>query len=96
VRAVAVPNTGAQVADQLLEAQNPGLALSYTNGLPVRVIRFAGGDAAVSPTIGYDGLYAVTRYCHERGVSGFLVWRYELRKLNRDGSLTPIPPGPAP
>jgi putative restriction endonuclease len=87
----------------VLEAQNLGLALSYTNGLPVRVIRGAGGEAGFSPTSGYryDGLYAVTRYWHDRGLSEFVVWRYELRRLNSDGSLAPIPPaavppGPAP
>ena len=47
------PNTGAQIADQVLEAQNLGLALSYTNGLPVRVIRGAGGEVGFSPTSGY-------------------------------------------
>jgi putative restriction endonuclease len=62
------------------------------------VIRGSGGEVSFSPSSGYryDGLYAVTRYWHERGVSGFRVWRYELRKLNRDGSLAPIPPAASP
>jgi putative restriction endonuclease len=95
--------TGAQIADQKLEAQNLALALTSTDGLPVRVVRGYRGDPAFSPTGGYryDGLFAVTSFWHERGRSGFLVWRYELRKLRSDGSLAPVPtaarpPGPAP
>jgi predicted restriction endonuclease len=94
---------GSQVADQVFEAQNQGLVKSCVDGLPVRVIRGARGEAAYSPASGfrYDGLFAVTRYYREEGVSGFQVCRYELRKIAPDGSFeeTPtaaLPPGPPP
>src|SRR3954447_18590718 len=47
------PATARQVADQRLERGNLALAVSADRGLPVRVVRGAGGDAAYSPTRGY-------------------------------------------
>ena len=49
----------------------------------MRVIRGAGGDSRLSPPTGYryDGLYSVQRYWHEEGRSGFLVYRYELARI---------------
>src|SRR5262245_11113972 len=47
------PNTGAQVADQVLERGNAALALNHARGLPVRVIRGASGDPTFSPATGY-------------------------------------------
>ncbi len=92
------PATGAQVADQELTRQNLALARSSTDGLPVRVVRGAGGDPARAPASGYryDGLYAVTSYWHERGRSGHMVCRYELRKLRPDGSIAPAPTAARP
>ena len=43
------PNTRRQVADQELVRGNIGLVLYCDNGLPVRVVRGAKGDAAYSP-----------------------------------------------
>ena len=72
--------TGAQVADQRLNAGNAGLARSCVEGYPVRVIRGAGGDSRYSPASGlrYDGLYQVVDYWHEIGRHGFRVWRFRL------------------
>lgn len=57
------PNTGLQISDQELTRGNLALAKSCDAGLPVRVVRGAGGDPAFSPRNGYryDGLYFVTR-----------------------------------
>jgi putative restriction endonuclease len=59
------PATKRQIADQELDAPgNAGLARSQLDGLPVRVIRGAGGDPAYSPPFGfrYDGLFRVTNH----------------------------------
>ena len=74
------PNSGKQVSDQQLKAGNLALAKDCIDGLPVRVIRGAGGDLNYSPKFGYryDGLFYVERYWHELGRSGFLIWRFHL------------------
>lgn len=66
--------------DQELSGNNLALAISGQTGLPVRVIRGAGGDAAFSPKAGYryDGLYVVVQQWSEIGVEGKLVQRYVL------------------
>jgi putative restriction endonuclease len=73
-------------------------------GLPVRVVRGAGGEPAHSPAAGYryDGLYRVEESWREPGRSGFLVCRYRLVRLEDDGTPTAIArdlvptAGPAP
>lgn len=76
------PSTRKQIADQTLTAGNLALAKSEAEGLPVRVVRGAGGDPAQSPQSGnrYDGLYYVESHWQERGRSGYRVWRYRLVK----------------
>jgi putative restriction endonuclease len=76
------PAIGKQVSDQPFSMWNRALAYSSLNGLPVRVIRGAGHDSQYSPSTGYsyDGLYMVDDYWHERGRSGFRIWRYRLTK----------------
>ncbi len=75
--------TGMQVADQQLTHQNLALVLNAQRGLPVRVIRGYNHPSEFSPTHGYryNGLYQVERYWHEKGVSGFYVWRFRLVKI---------------
>ena len=75
--------TGQQIHDQPFTRGNRALALSKQNGLPVRVIRGSSHDSEYSPPSGYsyDGLYAVEEFWHERGRSGFEVWRYRLVKI---------------
>lgn len=53
-------------------------------GKPVRVVRSSKGrkHSKFSPEDGnrYDGIYKVVKYWPEKGKSGFLVWRYLLRR----------------
>lgn len=85
-----------QVADQELTRGNLALAISEERGLPVRVIRGAGGDPKHSPTSGYryDGLFVVTQHWQEPSVDGPLVWRFILEKIEggqhwaKDGAAT--------
>jgi putative restriction endonuclease len=64
--------TGRQIADQEFAAQNLALVKSEAEGLPVRVVRGAGGDADYSPGSGfrYDGLFRVEESWREPGKSG--------------------------
>lgn len=72
-----------QVADQTLTRGNKGLAVSCEKQLPVRVVRGADENSKFAPKFGYryDGLYYVTDYWHEKGKSGFVVWRFRLEKI---------------
>jgi len=84
------PNTGKQVADQSWgDAKNAALVVSELEGLPIRVLRGSKGDPAHSPATGYryDGLYRVSRHWAERGRHGYMVCRYELRRISAD----PVP-----
>lgn len=73
---------GKQVKDQELTRGNLALAVAEEHGLPVRVIRGAGGDPNYSPKQGlrYDGLYVVTQHWQEPSVDGPLIWRFVLEK----------------
>lgn len=75
--------TGRQIHDQPFARGNRALALSKQNGLPVRVIRGSNHDSPYSPPAGYsyDGLYTVEKYWHNRGKSGFEVWRFRMVKM---------------
>ena len=83
------PDTGKQIANQTLTRGNLALAYNKLNGLPVRVIRGANHVSPYSPPAGYryDGLYTVDDYWHEKGKSGYDVWRYRLVKL--EGTAVP-------
>jgi putative restriction endonuclease len=78
------PDTGAQIANQQLSHRNRALTVSASEGLPVRAIRGAGHRSKYSPTQGYryDGLYYVDRYWHDIGKSGYLIYRFFLRKAD--------------
>ncbi|XVF13830.1 hypothetical protein REPUB_Repub09cG0002100 [Reevesia pubescens] len=58
-------------------------------GVPVRVIR---GHESASSYSGkvytYDGLYKVVQYWAEKGISGFTVFKYRLRRLEGQPTLT--------
>uniref|UniRef100_A0A8C7PEC3 E3 ubiquitin-protein ligase UHRF n=1 Tax=Oncorhynchus mykiss TaxID=8022 RepID=A0A8C7PEC3_ONCMY len=64
-------------------------AKDWKAGKPVRVVRSSKGrkHSKFSPEDGnrYDGIYKVVKYWPEKGKSGFLVWRY-LLKRNDDES----------
>jgi putative restriction endonuclease len=66
------PNTGKQVTDQELTLGNRALVVSRSQGLPVRVVR------RVPEGYRYAGLYRVADAWHEKGKSGFKIWRYRL------------------
>jgi len=72
------PGTGKQVADQELTRGNRGLGISRNKGLPVRIIR------KVNEQYRYDGLYRVADAWHEKGKSGFRVWRFHIVALEPD------------
>ncbi|XP_027625411.1 E3 ubiquitin-protein ligase UHRF1 [Tupaia chinensis] len=59
-------------------------AKDWRSGKPVRVVRNmkGGKHSKYAPAEGnrYDGIYKVVKYWPEKGKSGFLVWRYLLRR----------------
>ncbi|XP_054983175.1 E3 ubiquitin-protein ligase UHRF1 [Sorex araneus] len=59
-------------------------AKDWRSGKPVRVVRNVKGGkhSKYAPAEGnrYDGIYKVVRYWPEKGKSGFLVWRFLLRR----------------
>ncbi|XP_073000412.1 histone-lysine N-methyltransferase, H3 lysine-9 specific SUVH4 isoform X1 [Typha latifolia] len=78
-----------QICDQKMERGNLALKNSKENYVPVRVIR---GHVSPSSYCGrvytYDGLYKVEDYWPEKGLSGFTVYRYRLKRLDGQRSLT--------
>lgn len=75
-----------QVADQTLTRGNKALAISHEKQLPVRVIRGQNKHSKFAPESGYryDGLYLVEEYWHEKGKSGYIVWRFRLIKFDEN------------
>lgn len=67
-----------------LDAKNGAEAKDWRAGKPVRVVRNCKGrkHSEYAPEEGnrYDGIYKVVKYWPEKGKSGFLVWRYLLRR----------------
>nr|XP_015840552.1 PREDICTED: E3 ubiquitin-protein ligase UHRF1 isoform X2 [Tribolium castaneum] len=61
-----------------------GEATDWREGKPVRVVRNykLGKHSKYAPVDGnrYDGIYKVVRYFPQKGKSGFVVWRYLLRR----------------
>lgn len=76
--------SGKQVTDQELVRGNLALAINCKEGLPVRVIRGSHKKSSFAPDIGYryDGLFRVEDYWKEKGLSGYDVWRFRLRKID--------------
>ncbi|CAG9812763.1 unnamed protein product [Phaedon cochleariae] len=60
----------------------------WEKGKPVRVVRNynAAKHSKYAPKAGnrYDGLYKVVKYYPEKGKSGFIVWRYLLRRDDKE------------
>jgi putative restriction endonuclease len=88
------PSSRTQIADQTLTGRNLALAVSADRGLPVRLVRGAGGDPAYSPETGfrYDGLFYVESYWEATGQSGFKIWRYRLVEEPPANPVTNPPP----
>ncbi|XP_070667093.1 histone-lysine N-methyltransferase, H3 lysine-9 specific SUVH4-like isoform X1 [Malus domestica] len=77
-----------QIADQVMKRGNLALKNNMDQGIPVRVVR--GHDCVNSYTskvYTYDGLYKVNNYWAEKGVAGFTVFKYRLKRLPGQDSL---------
>ncbi|XP_039623035.1 E3 ubiquitin-protein ligase UHRF1 isoform X1 [Polypterus senegalus] len=65
-------------------------AKDWKAGKPVRVIRSSKGrkHSKYCPEDGnrYDGIYKVVKYWPEKGKSGFLVWRYLLKRNDEEAA----------
>ncbi|XP_010551947.1 PREDICTED: histone-lysine N-methyltransferase, H3 lysine-9 specific SUVH4 isoform X2 [Tarenaya hassleriana] len=71
-----------QIQDQTLTRGNLALKNCIEHNVPVRVIR--GHQCTNSYTrrvYTYDGLYKVVRYWAEKGISGYTVYKYKLKRL---------------
>ncbi|KAL4568096.1 hypothetical protein LXL04_023697 [Taraxacum kok-saghyz] len=71
-----------QISDQVMARGNLGLKNCMEQDVPVRVIR---GHQSRSSYVGkvytYDGLYKVVKYWAEKGVSGFTVYKFRLKRM---------------
>ncbi|KAM1058335.1 hypothetical protein ACFX13_023559 [Malus domestica] len=78
-----------QIRDQVLERGNLALKNCVEQCVPVRVVR---GHECKSSYVGklytYDGLYKVVQYWAEKGISGFTVFKYRLRRMEGQPVLT--------
>ncbi|XVF59943.1 hypothetical protein PTKIN_Ptkin08bG0002400 [Pterospermum kingtungense] len=78
-----------QIRDQVLERGNLALKNCVDLGVPVRVIRGHESSSSYSGKIyTYDGLYKVVQYWAEKGISGFTVFKYRLKRLEGQPTLT--------
>ncbi|XP_065850396.1 histone-lysine N-methyltransferase, H3 lysine-9 specific SUVH4-like [Euphorbia lathyris] len=78
-----------QIKDQVMKLGNLGLKNCVEQSVPVRVIR--GHKSASSYTrkvYTYDGLYNVVQYWTEKGISGFTVFKFRLRRVDGQPTLT--------
>ncbi|VFQ79998.1 unnamed protein product [Cuscuta campestris] len=78
-----------QIKDQVMLRGNLGLKNCVAQGVPVRVTR---GHKCESSYVGkvytYDGLYKVVNYWAEKGVSGFTVYKFRLKRIEGQPPLT--------
>ncbi|XVF44394.1 hypothetical protein PTKIN_Ptkin02bG0116300 [Pterospermum kingtungense] len=78
-----------QVKDQVLLRGNLALKNNNEQSVPVRVIRGHKCDHSYGKRLYiYDGLYKVTDYWNEKGISGFKVFKYRLKRLEGQDQLT--------
>ncbi|KAL3636717.1 hypothetical protein CASFOL_019016 [Castilleja foliolosa] len=78
-----------QFRDQKLERGNLGLKNCMEQSLPVRVVRgHKCKNSYVKKVYTYDGLYKVVQYWSEEGVSGFTVYKFQLKRLEGQPPLT--------
>ncbi|XVF02131.1 hypothetical protein REPUB_Repub04eG0149500 [Reevesia pubescens] len=77
-----------QVKDQVMLRGNLALKNNKEQSLPVRVIRGHKCDDSHGERLYiYDGLYKVTDYWNEKGISGFEVFKYRLKRLGGQDEL---------
>ncbi|XP_060195816.1 histone-lysine N-methyltransferase, H3 lysine-9 specific SUVH4 isoform X1 [Lycium barbarum] len=78
-----------QIKDQIMERGNLGLKNCMEHSVPVRVTR---GHKCVNSYVGkvytYDGLYEVVNYWAEKGISGFTVYKFRLKRMGGQPVLT--------
>ncbi|KAJ7379533.1 hypothetical protein OS493_015324 [Desmophyllum pertusum] len=81
--------TAPQSKDQTLTRGNLALSRNAESGKPVRVIRGYKSKSPYAPEEGYryDGLYTVAKYWQVCGLSGFLVYKFALKRC--DGQAPP-------
>lgn len=74
--------TAPQSKDQYLSRGNLALSRSVESGKPVRVIRGYKLNSLYAPEEGYryDGLYRVVKYWQACGLSGFMVYKFALKR----------------
>ncbi|TYI94484.1 hypothetical protein E1A91_D02G207300v1 [Gossypium mustelinum] len=84
-----IPGKKRQFRDQVMRCGNLALKNNKKQSVPVRVIRGHKYDDSYSKKVYiYDGLYKVTGYWDEKGVSGFKVFKYRLKRLRGQDNLT--------
>ncbi|KAL8229057.1 hypothetical protein R6Q57_013957 [Mikania cordata] len=77
-----------QISDQVMTRGNLGLKNCLEQNVPVRVIRgHQSRTSYVGKVYTYDGLYKVVKYWAEKGVSGFTVYKFRLKRLEGQPSL---------
>lgn len=78
-----------QIKDQVMQLGNLGLKNCMEQGVPVRVVR---GHKCANSYVGkvytYDGLYKVNSYWAEKGVSGYTVYKFRLKRVAGQPPLT--------
>ncbi|KAF3621909.1 Histone-lysine N-methyltransferase, H3 lysine-9 specific SUVH4 [Capsicum annuum] len=78
-----------QIKDQVMERGNLGLKNCMEHSVPIRVTR---GHRCVNSYVGkvytYDGLYKVVNYWAEKGISGFTVYKFRLKRIEGQPVLT--------
>jgi len=74
----------AKNCDCVINTKNGGEGKDWRKGKPLRVVRsykFAKhSNFAPEDGVRYDGIYKVVKYWPEKGQSGFIVWRYRMRR----------------
>ncbi|XP_061992595.1 histone-lysine N-methyltransferase, H3 lysine-9 specific SUVH4-like isoform X2 [Rosa rugosa] len=71
-----------QIQDQVMRMGNLALKNNMEQFVPVRVIRGHKCDTSYTKKVyTYDGLYQVHHYWAEKGVAGFTVFKYRLKRL---------------
>ncbi|CAA2958258.1 histone-lysine N-methyltransferase, H3 lysine-9 specific SUVH4 [Olea europaea subsp. europaea] len=81
-----------QIRDQVMERGNLGLKNCMEQSIPVRVTRGhlcrKTENSYAGKVYTYDGLYQVVKYWAEKGVSGFTVYKFRLKRLDGQPPLT--------
>ncbi|XP_058179900.1 histone-lysine N-methyltransferase, H3 lysine-9 specific SUVH4-like [Rhododendron vialii] len=78
-----------QINDQVMRGGNLGLKNCMKQNVPIRVVR---GHQSKSSYVGkvytYDGLYQVVDYWAEKGISGYTVYKFQLKRFKGQPLLT--------